>query len=481
MIHTPVLTRTPVALLGVVGASLLVALVLARFGTTSAVAAVALPLATWWLVSRPGRGVFVAIAIVFAVPQFVSHVWLIPALATTAGLLAGTARMRIRGIDVIVALLLLWLLLSWQLFPNTGVDLKTFLTLTVPIYLYATVRLATGRDLIRPALWVILIAGTVGALSVLFDWATGTVHFADPTAYQWADPKELFRAGGIFGGSPAAAICLSMAMLATAPLWTGSRQKIVRVCVGLMLWAIVVTFARAGWIGLIGGLILLVMLLPVQARRVAVVLGLAGVVLLGCALWWSAAGPSATSGIVASPLYQKGLVRSENTRGREEFLALAAPMLVDTPTHFLVGRGFDAFQAKDGTLDAGMAAREILINRGGPHNEYFRAWLEQGVVGLILVLGWLLGLVLVGARASQRLEKRSSSRLTIAGLTASVVAFTLAGLFHDLSHNAVSLGTLAIVSALLVSAVDHPERFPVVSVGNDDGPKSMSLSPRSAQ
>ena len=31
-------------------------------------------------------------------------------------------------------------------------------------------------------------------LSVLWDWVTGSVHFADPHFYQWADKSEIFRA-----------------------------------------------------------------------------------------------------------------------------------------------------------------------------------------------------------------------------------------------------------------------------------------------
>jgi O-antigen ligase len=439
---------------------LFLAAVLVKYGPAYAAALLVLPLGAWYLVGRPGLGLFAAIAITLVIPHNVSHVWLLPVFAITGGLLAGAVRPRFRALDVVVGALVLWLTFSWIMHPENGITSKTFLQGVLPFALYFGVRFTVDRKLMRSALWVVLLGGALAALSVLYDWTTGTVHFSDPAFYQWADKKEIFRAGGIFGGSPAAGVGLAIVLLASASLAGGGRKVrwFVWGCFALMTWALIIVYARAAWVGGLAGLIAVVLLLPVRGRRAraSVAVLLAGVALLS--LYFSFSGTSLSNRLASNQIYQQGVVRPGSAQGREQFLSLALPLVTDSREHFLFGRGFNAFQGR--YHDAHSAEAFTLIERGGPHDEYLRAFIEQGIVGFILVVCWIGGTIALGVRTARRLPKRSEPRALVATLTGSVVVFAGASFFHDWLHSPVTVAVAALATGLLVTAADQANTVP---------------------
>jgi O-antigen ligase len=461
---------------------LFLAAVLVKYGPMYAAALLVLPAAAWLLLDRRGLGLFAAVAVTLVVPHAVSHAWLIPPLAIAAGLLAGAVVPRFHLLDVVVGALALWLTFSWITHPEDGITTKTFLQGILPFALYYGVRFTVDRKLLRPALWVVAVGGLIAGLSVLYDWATGSVHFADPAFYQWADKKEIFRAGGIFGGSPAAGVGLAIVLIACASLWRSSRggRWLLAFTVAVMGWGIVIVYARAAWVGVLLGVIAVILLLPIRGRRVrtSLAVGLGLVALL--ALYFSFSGTSLENRLATNQVYQQGIIRPGSAQGREEFLSLALPLLSDTREHFLFGRGFNAFQGS--YHDANSATRFVLIERGGPHDEYLRAFLEQGVVGFLLVVGWIGGAIALGVRTALRLPKRSEARLTVATLTGSMVVFAGASFFHDWMHSPVTIALAALVSGLLVTATDHVrpevaeaevERVPVRRHGRERAPLAV--------
>jgi O-antigen ligase len=434
------------------------AAVLVKYGLTLALAPLLLPLGAWVLVERRGIGLFIAIAAVLVVPQTTSHAWLIPPTVIVAGLLAGAARPRLRVLDVVVGALVLWLWFTWTTHPENGVITKVFLQGVLPFALYFGVRFTVSRGLMRQTLQVVLITGTAGAISVLWDWVTGTVHFADPQFYQWADKNEIFRAGGIFGGSPAAGVCLAIVLVAVGSLLRGQRRWLVLGCMSLFVLAVVIVYARAAWAGLAVGAIAVVLLLPVRERRARIAFVCALSVVMGLAFYLSLSGSSLTAELQSSQTYQQGVVRPGSVEGRQQFLSLALPLVTDNTAHFVFGRGFDAFQGH--YFDAHAAEASLLVERGGPHNEYIRAWLEQGIIGFGLVIAWIYGSIALGIQAALRLPRRSDARLLITTLTGSMVVFAGACFFHDWMHSPVTIGVAALVSGLLASAADltRPQR-----------------------
>ena len=189
------------------------------------------------------------------------------------------------------------------------------------------------------------------------------------------------------------------------------------------------------------------------------VLGVVTAAVLIVVLYASLNDTSPTQGISKSTLYQQGVVRPGSAAGRTHFLSLALPLIGDSASHLVFGRGFDAFNSTNGTYDANMAERpELIFRRGGPHDEYIRAWLEQGAIGFALVICWIGGGLLVGARAARRLPKRSEPRLAVASLTGALAVFAAACFFHDWMHNPVTLSVAVVITGILVSAADHLTR-----------------------
>jgi O-antigen ligase len=432
---------TPVASVTAVGLGSLCAawLVTHGYGATRALTFVLLP-AVCVLLSRPDFALLAATALAVVAPRSVAHVWFVPSFLAVVAIIVRTKPFRrLRKLDVAFVAWLIWLLISWRLHPELGITSKSLIQAVLPVLFYAWIRLSLHYGVVPRLLWTLLVAGAVGAGTIWLEWIHGRVLFSDPSHYQWSGGGgEIYRPGGVFGGAPAAAIGLAMISLATLALVRTGRWAVV--CQGLIWSAIVVTYSRAGWIGLAAGLVTYALLSPYRHwLRAAYLLAI-----------FTVAAAAARGVVVQSQVYQSGVVRPSSTSGRLEFLHLTLPLTTDSRSHFLFGRGFDAFETTQG-LDSHVMDSPVLVERGGPHNEYLRAVLEQGAVGLTLLLAWLGGSIAAGIGLARSLPRASDERLVISGLTAAAVAFACAGLFHDLSHNVPDLTIAAVVLGALAS------------------------------
>src|SRR6266480_3062505 len=86
-----ILSEDRTILIGVAAASLVAAAILARNGAPTAVMLAVAVGVVVVAASRRAWGLCLAVAVVLAVPQTVPHIWLVPAIASAVGLLAGTA------------------------------------------------------------------------------------------------------------------------------------------------------------------------------------------------------------------------------------------------------------------------------------------------------------------------------------------------------------------------------------------------------
>ena len=84
-----------------------------------------------------------------------------------------------------------------------------------------------------------------------------------------------------------------------------------------------------------------------------------------------------------------------------------------------------------------------------------RTILEEGLVGLVLLLGFLLAPVRLGVRRARSLIAGSEERLLVAGLTGAAVCYALVGLFHDLSNNVQDLTVGALILGVLVTSTQR--------------------------
>jgi O-antigen ligase len=403
------------------------------------------------VLKHPGASFLAAVALVIVVPHKAPHVWLVPPLLIGLGVLVERLGWRPTNADLWFAGWFGWLLVRWLAHPGLQVGAKEFAQMALALGFYLFARMAVTPSRMSSTLWWVLGAGTVGAATVLVELMLGHVigAFNDPAQYQWSGGGgELYRPGGVFGGSPAAAIALAMILLSTLSL-ARRRPWLVRVCHSVILLAIVVTWARAGWIGLAGGAVVCALLLPYRRKAWAMYL-LAALVLAGFLAYGS---------MQNSQAYQSGVVRPGSTTARLTLLRQAWPLATDSYRHAIFGRGFRAFMHPEfGAHDRATLGNGFLLNRGGPHNDYMRTILEEGLVGLVLLLGFLLIPVRLGVRRARSLLAGSEERLLVAGLTGAAVCYALVGFFHDLSNNVQDLTVGALILGLLVTSTQRRSR-----------------------
>lgn len=422
--------------------------ILTHRGLAWALLALVVPCVALWVTRYRGNGFLFAVAILFVVPNWYPHVWLIAPIVGTVGLAAGIAKTRLRAVDVAFCVMALVLGLSWELHPELGVSLRLFVEGIMPLCYYILSRLTLTKVLLYRLLWAILLCAGLAACSVLYEAARGRGVFVEPQLYQWeGTASAVFRPGGIFGGSPTAAIVLAVMLLSTVSLYHARPRLVMGVGV-LVVAAIMATLDRAGVIGLIGGALLMAILWPYRSwGRVAV-----AAFALSIAVYAVTSSPETLARLQSSKIVNAGLVRTNTLDARASLLSESLPLLADSSTHLFWGRGFDVLEAP-GTHDAGLAATpDLWITHHGPNDDYVRAWLEQGLIGVIALVAWLLGSLVLGVRTCLRLPAQSQERLIVAGLTAGTFAYIVGSSGHDLTHNLASLSAGALVTGVLVSA-----------------------------
>ncbi len=211
------------------------------------------PCVAFWVMRTFGRGFLLAVAILLLIPYWYPHVWLVAPLVGALGLVAGIAKTRLRVIDLAFCGLMLSLTLSWVAHPELGVSFKWFAEGMVPFAYYVWARLTLTERLFSQLQWVMLISSGLAACTLLYEAVHGTTVFADPHIYQWAgSAASVFRAGGVFGGSPTAAIILATMLLASVSLYKTHRLVVLSISV-VVIAGIIVTLDRAGLIGLLFG------------------------------------------------------------------------------------------------------------------------------------------------------------------------------------------------------------------------------------
>ncbi len=430
----------------------LLAYVLVHRGVVLALLALIAPALVLWLVRRPGNGYLLAVALLFTVPDWYPHVWLMAPAFVLIGCLAGVARTRLRLLDLVVLGLVIIMAQSWLFHTQEGVSTKAFVEGVLPFGFYLYSRLAVTERILRRLCWVLLAAATVGALTVLFDAARGVAQFQPPAQYIWrATATTIFRASGIFGGAPAAASCLAMAFLTSFALFRRERGRAM-IAFLTILAAIIVTFDRAGLLAVTVGTMLFAVLLPYRRwGRVALAALAIGIIVYAVTSSSSAIGTVSSSKIVA-----EGVIRQSTLKARLRLLPIATELLHAPASELAFGRGFDALEGPPGSISVQLAGSPMLLELGGPNDQYLTSLIEQGAAGLVLLVMWLGGSVTLGVRAALRLPRGSERRALVAGLTAAVAGFMLVMSGHDVLHNLPMTSVAALTSGILVSVCSLP-------------------------
>ncbi len=408
------------------------------------------------LLQRRGNGFLLALAIALSVPYWITFgsaqvdAARLMLVSACAGLVAGGWRTRVSLVDLAVVGVAATNIFSWSSTQTQAVPHTLLIYSLIPLGLYLVARVSVGWDSADRLLRAVLLFATIGALTVLYEkFVAGHIVFndvADPASSQFnGGSGKLLRPGGIFGGAPAASIVLSMALLASLPLAVKERGVRLLVTAGSMLvilLAIVLTFSRAGWAGLVTGLVVYLWLYPWRLRWWAQ--SLLVLATIATIVFWAL-----PSGATQSSGFQEAVVRSQNVTGRFSLWAASPRLILDSPTHLVFGRGFDTFYSTG--VSAEPPGGSPLWAEGGPHDDYLRALVEEGVVGLVFLVGWTLGSVRVGVRELWRLPARTPQRSVLGALTGTVVCYIIASIGHDVSHNEPSLVAVAIFTGVLMA------------------------------
>ena len=447
------------------GAAVCIAWLIAHGGSRHAAAVLALvPLAAFVL-RRRENGVLLGTALIILIPWWMTFgssqlkVSVLASLLALSGTIAALTLSRRRPqrlnfIDVSLAAFLTAAAVSFIFSgPYTYHSLTAFLLFTFPFSFYIGARELGGRAA-RSICWALLLAGTVASFPLFYEFLiTRRPLFQNGNIYYWSvDPGGLFRPGGTFGGPPQAVTALSMTTLAGLSLLvtsSGGRRWIISACVAVSLAGMILTFTRAGLIGFgLGVIVFLAFWRPAALGRLAYAIATLGLVFFFAVL----------PGLVGKSWYQQGVIRHGTFADREVRWRAAWPLITNSPEHAVAGHGINSLfvghpTGLTGQPQADLAAVPILI-AVSPHSQYIRTLLEQGFIGLTLLLAWLLGSVAKALRGARSLS-RDYDRALLAGSAAGIVSLMIVSLAGDALRDPVSLAIVALLSGMVAGRFEN--------------------------
>jgi O-antigen ligase len=452
------------AIAGIGLIAVLLAYVLVHRSATPAFALVFLP-GVVWLLTRSYGGLVLGVGLVLILPYWLSigtaqaSILRLASLAAVAGVPLGR-RLTPKPTDYALGLLVAVIVLGW-LFqynaPHVGHVVSIELT---PIAFYLGAR-ALPPSRLRLIMLVTLFAGTIGALTVLYEYAVGHTVFHDPTGYAWnANSSAIFRPGGVFGSPPGASTVLSFVILfgfGVVRSLEGNLRLLARVSLVICGLALVLTFTRAALIAMAIATIAFLWLIRsplLRAGRVAF-FALAVSVLLILAL----------PRLEATSTFQQGIVRPGNLAAREGYWRLALPVVLSSPHALVFGVGTGALETPAISISAPVAselasAPQVVTN--SLHSQYVTTLVEQGIVGLIALCVFLA----VPAAAAVR-RARATGDDAYAALAAALAALAVVMTVDTAMLHGPSFAMMMLTAGIAASASTgylrhHDERTGVI-------------------
>lgn len=367
-------------------------------------------------------------------------------LALAVGMFERHGRLRIVAVDLMVIAFVALGFVSWQVAAHPPHSLVTTINFLAPVTFYAAAR-RFAPEKSQAILWVLLAGGALASLTLYYEFfVTHQPLFIDQSSYYWnAGGSYIFRPGGVFGSPPGAATVLAMTALCGLPLaWDGNRRRrlVARACLSLSIVALILTFTRGPLIGFVTGLIIYVVLLrPTAWGRL--VFGMAVVGLFFALVLLPRISHAAW--------YQKGVLRGGTLATRQSYWAVSWPLITNSREHLLFGHGINSLlvgrSELPGTIQPDIATEPTLTIRG-PHNQYVRTLLEEGLLGLGVLLAWLVGTAAMGARSAWR---ATIDRPLLAAGTAAIASLVVGSLVDDVLRHPPSFSVVALITGLVVA------------------------------
>jgi O-antigen ligase len=421
-----------------------------------AFAAVMAPLLGIVVLAHPWVGVAGGVTLMMVVP-FTLYVGVpqlgVTRLASMAAL--GGAVLAARGvpqraglsvIDLALAGFVLFGLVSWQLGAHPPHSLRAAADFLTPVGLYVAAR-TLRRSHVTGLLWVFVVASSIAALTLYLEFfVTRSPLFVDPAAYLWAEGgRFIFRPAGVFEAPPAAGAILAMSAICAFALVRqshGAYRVAAWGCAGVSIGGVVLTFTRSSMFGLLAGsLVYLVLIRP--AKRARLLYGALGVALVITIV--------VVPRIEGMTWYRQGILRQGTFAQRQVYWSSALPIVANSPEHLMVGHGIDSLLIARGALSGAVApdiANTSTLVEDSPHSQYIRTLIEEGVIGLGLLLAWLMGAALVGARSAWRSVHQ---RPILAAGTGAIVSTAIAAFATDSLRHPPTFGVLALLTGLVIN------------------------------
>ncbi len=189
------------------------------------------------------------------------------------------------------------------------------------------------------------------------------------------------------------------------------------------------TGSRGGWVATIISISILVVFTAPDLRNHARSIGIGAIAVILIAIGSIALGGSRLLGEKFHRLFQSGGGSSVSQR-----FALWKASIQIAQAHPLVGTGPDTFRLifprYESTAWAHLVGSRLIAN--GPHNIFFEALSEQGIPGLIFLIGICVAIAAMAIRILLRTHsKESTEEHWIAAVAiSSIVAFLVQGLFN---------------------------------------------------
>lgn len=430
----------------------LVGAVASVLASRSPTAALTLALAppTLWLATRSYGGIAFGLVIVLTVPYWLSIGAAQATALRLASLIAASTILFARGLrpcftDYALAMLVVIIVLGWLLQydePHVGHVVSTELT---PLGFYFGAR-GISRQRSRLIMLVSLFAGTLGAGTVLYEFWRGHAIFIDPASYVWnASDSTVFRPGGIFGSPPGASTVLCIVILlgfAAARGLRGRSKAIAVACLITCSLALVSTLTRGGIIAAGAGLLVVLWLTRSRLVRPLRV------------MWFAAAVAALVvlllPRIATTPTFQEAVVRSGNLGARESYWQTALPLATGSVHNFLFGVGTGIAEAPSISSQAPIPAAVAVaptLTQNSLHNEYVSTLFEQGAVGVLALIVFLVSVFVPTARRA-----RAAGDATCAAVAGCVVAIGLVMTVNTALLHGPSFAMIMVVAGLGVSA-----------------------------
>jgi O-antigen ligase len=431
-----------------------------RRGAAMAFALLLLP-ALCRLVTKSLAGLSVGLIIVLTLPTWVTlgsaqiTILRLASLAAAVSLVVAGG-MRLRLTDVALLIFIAIIVLGWLVQYNEPSVGRLISSEWTPVGFYLGAR-AVPPSRLPQVMFTMLLAGTVGALTVLYEYFAGSPAFVSPTRYFWnANASDIFRPGGVFGSPPSAATAMCVVLLlglGCLPSIRASAKKLAIICLAICGVALFLTYTRAPLIGAAAGTLLMLWLVrsrlisPPRVAVFALVLALTLVVALPY--------------LEHDSTLQRGTFRSGTLAAREGYWQTALPIVTESGHNLFVGVGTGVLETplEDPVAlvpsDIAKVPQAFTVSL---HSEYVTTLVEQGLAGLAALIVFLLSALLPVARMA-----RATMNLSFAALAASIVAIAIIMSVDTALFDSPSCALLMVVTGLAAAQASAQVQRPVAS------------------